>query len=124
MDLAALVTQLVAVYVVGNCSRGTASTVLLEPSGSHLGWTALKDVPCIASTADIARVKRMGAELAATGYGEVEQMGMLDARPELLVVGAGGWTTTPGALESVVGVRRAGGRKRWSQRARSTVERP
>jgi hypothetical protein len=108
---AALVTLLGAVYVVCSRSRGTACEALLEPSGSHFDATALKDAPLITSTADTERVEMVVAELAATDYGEGKYCGMLDARPELLVVGAEGWTTTPDALECEVGVRRAGGRR-------------
>ena len=108
---AALARLLGAVHVVCSRSRGTACEALLEPNGSHFGSATLKDVSLIASTADIAWVETVVTELAATDFSEVKYIDTLDARPELRVVGAGAWMTTPDALACVVGVRRAGGRR-------------
>ena len=111
VNSATLVMQFDAVYVVCNCLRGMAFAVLLEPNGSHFGLAAFKDVSLIASTADIAWGEAVVTELAATDFSEVKYIDTLDARPELRVVGAGAWMTTPDALACVVGVRRAGGRR-------------
>ena len=108
---AALGMQHVAANVVCNRSREMAFEVLPEPNNFYFSFTALKDVPLVASTAGTEQVTTVAAELAAADYGMGKQIGMLDARPELRVVGAGVETTAPDALEGVVGVRRAGGRR-------------